>query len=222
MIEHLWDDLLTEQDEQVISKGGFDESGASAVWDSRGFGERPALLVIDVQTKNTGPNEPIIDAIDASPTAMGTLAWQALEHIQRLLAAARNTDVPVIYTRSVPPAYDDPTHPDLDIVEAIAPAEDDPVIDKAYASPFNRTDIISLLTQQRIDTVVVTGGTTSGCVRATVVDAQSHGYSVVVPHECTFDRIDASHRVGLLDMWMKYAEVLDRDEVERYFAESAD
>jgi nicotinamidase-related amidase len=64
--------------------------------------------------------------------------------------------------------------------------------------------------------VIVVGNSTSGCVRATTVDAQQHGFDVIVPQECIFDRIEASHKIGLLDMWMKYAEVQEREEVEAY------
>jgi nicotinamidase-related amidase len=218
MTEHVWDDLLTEQDRTVISQGGFDTTGASAAWESRGLGDKPVLMVIDVQKKNAGPNEPIVDAMQesGSATAMGKIAWDAVEHIERLLAVARANDVPVIYTRSVPPAYDDPDNPELDIVEPIAPEEDDPVLDKSYASPFYRTDILTRLVDQGIDTVITTGGSTSGCIRATVVDAQSHGFNVVVPQEAVFDRIRTSHLTGLLDIWMKYGEVMERREVEEY------
>lgn len=218
MIENIWDGLLTQQDREVISQGGFDESGASAAWESRGLGDNPVVMVIDIQKKNAGPNESIVDAMEASgsATAMGEIAWDAVEHIQELLSVARSNDVPVIYTRSVPPAYDDPDHPDLDIVDPIVPEEGDPVLDKSYASPFYRTDILTRLISNDIDTVITVGGSTSGCIRATVVDAQSHGFNVVVPQECVFDRIEASHLVGLLDIWMKYGEVMERTEVEEY------
>lgn len=218
MTEHVWDSLLTQQDRDVISKGGFDESGAAAAWESRGLGDNPVLLVIDIQKKNAGPNKPIVEAMEASDsaTAMGEIAWKAVENIQELLTVARENNVPVIYTRSVPPAYDDPTHPDLDIVDPISPMEGDLVLDKSYASPFYRTDILTRLISDDVDTVITVGGSTSGCIRATVVDAQSHGFNVIVPQECVFDRIEASHLVGLLDIWMKYGEVMERSEVEEY------
>jgi nicotinamidase-related amidase len=121
-----------------------------------------------------------------------------------------------LYTRVVPSSYDDPDHEDLDIVDPVAPEPDDAVIDKSYASAFYGTDLLSRLVRGDHDSVIVVGNSTSGCVRATTVDAQQHGFDVIVPQECIFDRIEASHKIGLLDMWMKYAEVQEREEVEAY------
>jgi nicotinamidase-related amidase len=121
-----------------------------------------------------------------------------------------------MYTRVVPSSYDDPDHPDLDIVEPVAPKEGEVVIDKSYASAFYGTDLLSRLVRGGHDSVIVVGNSTSGCVRATSIDAQQNGFDVLLPQECLFDRIEASHKVALLDLWMKYAEVLEREEVEAY------
>jgi nicotinamidase-related amidase len=215
MTRHVWDHLLEEDDRTVIQKGGFADSGAQ-VWESRGTGENPLVLVVDVQNKGVGKPGPITEAIEAHPLAMGDIALEAVKEVEQLLGVARDAGVPVMYTRSTPPSYDYKNHEDLQIVEQIAPRGDEVVLEKSRASPFYRTDILTRLTERGIDTVVIVGTTTSGCVRASAVDAQSAGFDVIVPQECVFDRIKASHEVGLLDMWMKYGEVVEREEAETF------
>ena len=221
MTEHIWDDLLTERDRQVIEKAGYDETGASS-WDSRGLGTDPLVLVIDVQRLVVGKDEPILDAIEEYRTAMGEVAWDAIEEIEPFLEFAREHGLPVAYTRVVPTSYDDPDHEDLDIVEPVAPEPGETVIDKSYASAFYGTDLLSRLVRGGHDSVIIVGNSTSGCVRATSIDAQQNGFDVILPQECLFDRIEASHKIALLDLWMKYAEVLERGEVEAYVEEIAE
>ena len=221
MTEHVWDDLLTERDRQVISKAGYDESGASS-WDSRGLGTDPLVLVIDMQRLVVGEDEPILDAIEEYRTAMGAVAWDAIGEIEPFLDFARERGLPVAYTRVIPSSYDNPDHEDLAIVEPIAPEPGDTVIDKSYASAFYGTDLLSRLVRGGHDSVIVVGNSTSGCVRATTIDAQQNGFEVILPQECLFDRIEASHKIALLDLWMKYAEVLERTEVEAYVEEVAE
>jgi len=215
MTERIWEDLLSEQDKEVIAKAGYDEKGASS-WESRSLGDNPAVLTIDVQRLVVGEDVPILEAIEEYRTAMGDIAWEAIDHIESFLYFARERDIPVMYTRVVPSSYDDPDHPDLDIVDPVAPTEEDDVIDKSYASAFYGTDLLSRLIRKDVDTVIIVGDSTSGCVRATAVDAQQHGFDVLLPQECIFDRIQASHKIGLLDLWMKYAEVLETKEVKEY------
>lgn len=218
MTERIWDDLLSEQDKQVIEKAGYDKEGASS-WESRGLGENPMILVIDMQELIVGDDVPILQAVEKHRTAMGEIAWRAIDHMAPFLGFARDNGIPITYTKVVPSSYEDATHPDLDIVEPVAPTEEDTVIEKSYASAFYGTDLLSRLIRQEIDTVVIVGNSTSGCVRATAVDAQSNGFNVVLAQECIFDRIQASHKIGLLDLWMKYAEVLEVDEVKTYLGE---
>ena len=215
MVDRIWEDLLSERDKRVIEKAGYDEGGASS-WDSRGLGENPLVLVIDVQRLTVGEDVPILEAIEEYRTAMGEIAWSAVDRIAPFLEVARGNDVPVAYTRVVPSSYDDPDHEDLAIVDEIAPRDGESVIDKTYASAFYGTDLLSRLVGDGVDTLVIVGNSTSGCVRATTVDAQQHGFNVVLPQECLFDRIEASHKIGLLDLWMKYAEVLETDAAEEY------
>lgn len=202
----IWDDILTERDKQVIEKAGYGKKGAAS-WESRGLGTKPMVMVIDMQELIVGRNVPILEAINDYRTAMGDVAWAAIEHIAPFLEQARMAEVPIIYTRVIPRGYsaDDAA---VQIVEPVAPQEGDLVVDKNYASAFYGTALLTYLVQQRADTIIIVGNSTSGCVRATAVDAKQHGYSVVIPEECIFDRIEASHKVGLLDLWMKYAEVI--------------
>src|SRR5699024_8255676 len=106
------------------------------------------------------------DAIEDYRTAMGTVAWDAIEAIEPFLDFAREQGLPVAYTRVVPSSYDDPNHEDLAIVEPIAPEPGDTVIDKSYASAFYGTDLLSRLVRGGHDSVIVVGNSTSGCVRA--------------------------------------------------------
>lgn len=218
MTTPIWKDLLSEQDKQVITKAGYDTKGASS-WESRGLGENPLVLVIDMQRLVVGDDVPILKAIEDYRTAMGDIAWEAIDHIGPFLKFVRERGLRVAYTRVIPSSYDDPDHEDLDIVEPVAPKEGEPVLDKSYASAFYGTDLLSRLVRGGHDSVIIVGNSTSGCVRATTIDAQQNGFDVILPQQCLFDRIEASHKIGLLDLWMKYAEVMEREEVEEYVEE---
>ena len=211
---HVWDDILSEQDRAVIEKAGYSKRGAAS-WESRGLGQRPVMLVIDMQELSCGPNVPILQAIEVHRTAMGEIAWAAVERIRPLLASARQAGAPVVYTRVIPRGCG-PNDRAVQIVQDLAPEDNDLVIDKSYASAFFGTALLSQLVRRGADTVVVVGNSTSGCVRATAIDAQQNGFSVVVPEECVFDRIQASHKASLLDLWMKYAQVMPTDQVTDY------
>lgn len=210
----LWNDHLSEQDKAIIRAAGYDQQGAAS-WDSRSLGRRPALLIIDMQHLLVGPDRPILEAIDQYRTAMGRRAWRAVPAIQTLLAASRSAQAPVFYTRVLPDHYD-ASDEAVQIVAALAPRDGDVVIDKSYSSAFYGTDLMTRLVQKGIDTLILAGNSTSGCVRATAVDARQHGFHPLVPVECVFDRIEASHRISLLDLWMKYAVVQPFEEVLSY------
>lgn len=215
MVERVWEDLLTERDQRVIEAAGYDEQGASS-WESRELGENPVVLVIDMQRLIVGEDVPILEAIKEYRTAMGEIAWNAIDDIAEFLDFVRSEDVPVMYTRLVPASYDDPGHEDLDIVDPVAPVPGETIIDKTYASCFYGSDLCSRLIRNGHDSIIIIGNSTSGCVRATVVDAQQNGFDVVLPQECLFDRIEASHKIALLDMWMKYGQVMGVDDVRTY------
>ena len=179
-----------------------------------GFGERPALLVVDLNVAFTNPESPLACDLDA---VVGAVA--------RLLDEARRAGVPVVYTTV---AYDEGARrtaaafidkiPALLTLEAgsrwveidsrIAPRQDEPVLTKLFASAFFGTALSSLLATEGCDSLIITGASTSGCVRATAVDAIQHGYPPVVPREAVGDRNPAAHEANLYDIDAKYGDVV--------------
>jgi nicotinamidase-related amidase len=147
---------------------------------------------------------------------------------------ARRKNIPVVYTTGYGPEenYESKRRPwknhrheedqtdtfsqRMEIVKEIEPQPSDIVIRKQKPSGFFGTPLHSVLNDYAVDTLIVTGGSTSGCVRATVIDAFSYNYYVAVVEEGTFDRIQISHKANLLDMNIKYADVMKAGEVERY------
>jgi maleamate amidohydrolase len=235
MSERVWDKFLTERDKAVFAAGGF---GARA-----GFGKRPALLVIDVNWAFCGERpEPILQSIKRWRTSCGEEAWVALPYIKALIDKAHAKRLPVIYTTgegrpdkwdrgswswkssradetggAAPAGTNAPPLDGNEIVAPIAPAPQDIVIRKQKPSGFFGSNLASYLTLLGCDSVVVTGTTTSGCVRATAVDAFSLNYRVILAEEGCFDRSEASHAISLCDMHAKYADVVPTAEVVAYF-----
>jgi maleamate amidohydrolase len=229
MTERIWDKFLTERDKAVFAAGGF---GARA-----GFGKRPALLIIDVNWAFCGErSEPILQSIKRWRTSCGEAAWEALEYIKLLIDAAHAKGLPVIYTtgerrpdnwdagswrwkstRGEEPSQSDNDVDGNEIVAMIAPGPKDIVIRKQKPSGFFGTSLASFLTLLGCDSVIIVGTTTSGCVRATVVDAFSLNYRVILAEEGCFDRSQASHAVSLCDMHAKYADVVPTVEILSYF-----
>lgn len=207
-------ETLSERDRRIIRESGYDENGASS-WDSRSVGDSPAVVVIDMQRFIVGDDEPILDAIEDHQLAIGEDAWDAIDHIEPFLETARSNEVPVLYTRIVPDETDLSADA-LEIVDPLAPDESEPVIEKSYTSSFFGTDLSSRLVRHGVDTVVLVGNVTSGCVRATAIDAVQYGFDVVLPRECVFDRLEMSHRIALLEIWMKYGNVTSQERVESY------
>ena len=219
--------------EQAIPQGDRDVHAAAGYGKPLGLGERPAVLVIDVSYRFLGRRpESILRSVALWPKSSGERGWAALPHMQALIAAARRTGVAVIYTtgqHGIPPGPqgeksrrdgEAPRAPDeLAIVEAVAPAPADLVISKPSASAFFGTGLVAYLAQRRLDTLLVAGCTTSGCVRATVVDAAAYGLRVGVVEECVFDRFEISHNVALFDLNAKYADVITLADARRYLAE---
>src|SRR6266850_489681 len=190
-----------------------------------GFGARPAVLVVDMTRAFTEDRFPL------GCTAAGVPCAAA---IRTLLDAARPLGVPVLYTRYDAFAADAQwgrwldkgtgAEPDSlmrgpeahEIADAVKPAAADIVITKSKPSAFFGTPLASMLTYLGVDTLIVTGMVTSGCVRATVIDAFSYNYIVVVPEECVADRGVLPHKVNLFDIQMKYGDVLPLDDVIAY------
>jgi len=230
MNERIWDKFLTERDKAVFAAGGF---GARA-----GFGKRPALLVIDVSWAFCGERpEPILESIKHWRNSCGAESWEAVAHIKTLIDAAHAKSLPVIYTTGERRSDNwdagswrwKSTRGDEaggapgggvdgnEIVTMIAPGQRDIVVKKQKPSGFFGTNLPSYLTLLGCDSVIVVRTTTSGCVRATVVDAFSLNYRVIVAEEGCFDRSEASHAVSLCDMHAKYADVVPTAEVLSYF-----
>ncbi|HXP82762.1 MAG TPA: isochorismatase family protein [Verrucomicrobiae bacterium] len=221
----IWDMFLTERDKAVFSAGGF---GARM-----GFGKRPAILVVDVNYAFCGDKpEPILESIKRWPTSCGEEAWGGVRVIKRLIEAARAKGLPVIYTtnKKRPDKWDNGswswkntrqnerlrTQTNLDpnaVVDEIAPGPRDILIQKQKPSAFYATPLQSYLTLLGCDSLLVAGATTSGCVRASVLDAFSSNYRVVVVEDGCFDRSQASHAVSLCDMHAKYADIVESAEV---------
>jgi maleamate amidohydrolase len=221
----IWDKFLTDRDKAVFSAGGF---GARM-----GFGKRPALLVVDVNYAFCGDKpEPILESIKRWPTSCGEEAWEGVRVIKGLIEGARAKGLPVIYTTNKrrPDKWDNGswswkntrqnerlrTQTNLDpnaIVEEIAPGPRDILIQKQKPSAFYGTPLQSYLTLLCCDSLLVTGATTSGCVRASVLDAFSGNYRVTVVEDACFDRSQASHAMSLCDMHAKYADIVESAEV---------
>lgn len=195
-----------------------------------GFGARPALLVVDVTWGFCGddPSAGVLEAVETYPHACGRSAWEALPQVRSLVDAARRREIPVYFTRSAPPErrpghltrWDDKnrrqrTDPAraFEIVPDSGFRPGDTVLEKECPSAFFGTPLLRWLIGHGADSVIVCGTTTSGCVRATVVDAFSNDLKVAVVLDATFDRVVASHRMSLFDMGLKYADVIAAREV---------
>jgi maleamate amidohydrolase len=192
-----------------------------------GFGERPALVVVDMNVGFTDPASPLACPLDGVVAA-----------VQELLRESRAAGFPTIYTTV---AYDEGAKrtaaafiekvPALLTLEAgsrwveidprIAPQAGEPVLTKLFASAFFGTPLSSLLAAAGCDTLVVTGASTSGCVRATAVDALQHGYRPIVPREAVGDRNPSAHEASLDDIEAKYGDVVSLEDALGHLEELA-
>jgi len=215
-----WQGVVTEEDLAIYRAAGFGKRIQAQI--------RPVLLVIDVQYRSIGHERlPILESIQREyPTSCGEYGWRALPQIARLIDAFRLRKLPVIFPHVAfkerhdgqrfadkAPAIMDIPRRGYEMVKECAPQPGDILMPKHHASAFFGTPLVSYLTAQDANCVVVTGTTTSGCVRASAVDASSYGYHVIVPHDAVFDRSQTSHAVNLFDMDSKYADVMSTEEV---------
>lgn len=214
MTVRAWDAHLTDRDREVFRRSGHGQR--------QGFGTRPAVLVVDVTYAFVGDRpEPILSSIERWHQSAGEDGWRAVAHIRTLLDAARAVRVPIVYTAGVDGAdsgrwsdknarrAENDARPERNtIVPDIAPCPGDLVIRKEKPSAFFGTALAAHLVRLGVDSLLVTGGTTSGCVRASAVDAFSYNYRVAVVEECVFDRGEASHAMSLFDLQQKYADVV--------------
>ena len=186
-------------------------------------GDNPAVLAIDLYNKAyLGGNRPVREVDREFSGSCGEHAWKALPPTQKLFAAARRAQVPILYTtRHVDTDGVQSTHRNIvrgrddvyEIKAELAPEPDEVVIYKERASAFFGTPLIARLQQQRINSLIICGESTSGCVRASTVDAFSYGFHHVVVEECTYDRSTLSHKVNLFDLHHKYADVMHIEDV---------
>jgi nicotinamidase-related amidase len=174
-----------------------------------------ALLVVDVTNAFLGPNLPTLDAARQLRTACGEPAWESLGATRALLDAFHAASRPVIYTKAFSEAHlGGPTigaaeaGKGNEIADDIAPVDGDVVIEKARASAFFGTPLASYLVRAGVRGVLVVGGSTSGCVRASVLDASSLGFAVAIASDGCFDRSQLSHAVALFELDVKYGAVL--------------
>ena len=215
--DHCWKDVIPEADIKLY-----------AGWRRETFvGPNPALLAIDLYdlVYRGGPHSPY-ELNDEFPGTCGIHAHQAIAPTKRLFAAARNAGIPVFYctqeTRpnNRPPGAvstrrrrPTPGGNPYAIYHEFPPQERDIVIWKQRASAFSGTPLFSHLSLLGVRSLIVCGESTSGCVRASVVDAYSNGFHVTIVEECTYDRAPLTHKVNLFDMHHKYADVMHVEEV---------
>lgn len=217
----VWDRFLTDQDRAHVARRPVRRSG---------LGATPALVLVDLYRSVFGERpQPLLESIREWPASCGLAGWNALPHIQEALAIARSAGIVVVHITSrgdlphwrrapdgsgtlSPAAGPDP----FEIIPEVAPAAGEPVLRKAAPSAFWGTPLLGYLNQRRVDTVLVVGEATSGCVRATVVDAASNRFRVAVIEECVFDRHEAAHAINLFDMDQKYADVVSLADAVAY------
>jgi nicotinamidase-related amidase len=197
------------------------------------------LLLIDLYRWVFGDEpEPLLEGIKTWPGYCGPAGWDAIPHIQTLLKAARDARVPVVHMTGLDhsgvdgwssqrdsqrPAELSPEARDrrnrrYDIIEEVAPIDGEAVLRKSSPSAFWGTPLVGHLNRLGVDTIITCGESTSGCVRASVVDGCTNRYRMMVVEECVFDRHEAPHAVNLFDMNQKYADVLPLAEVLEYMA----
>jgi maleamate amidohydrolase len=189
-------------------------------------GPNPALLAIDLyELAYQGGALPVAEVTKTYPSSCGAFAWDAIAPTQRLFAASRAAGIPVFYSTS-------DTRPDnggnikatnrrkaavdpavYTIKSEFKPQPGDTVITKMRASAFFGTPLIAQLVQRGVQSVIICGESTSGCVRATAVEAYSYGLHVTLVEQCCFDRNLLAHKFNLFDLHHKYADVLDIDSV---------
>jgi len=214
-----WDGIIPDADQQIYQRAGF---GRPSPW-----GTRAALIVIDVQYRSVGTQRlPIAQSMDEFATSCGDAGWRAIDALVPLIARFRSAGLPILYpfvapkeafdggrlAEKVPALMTIPRH-GYDIVKEVAPEPQDVRIPKRHSSAFFGTPLLSYLLDRRVDTVVLAGTTTSGCIRCAAVDAFSYNFSVFVPHDCVFDRSPFSHAVSLYEMAQKYANVVTAADV---------
>ncbi|WP_340301280.1 isochorismatase family protein [Roseobacter sp. HKCCD5988] len=215
-----WDQVITDDEKKRYKEAGFGGQGS--------IGKRPALLIIDVQYRTIGTTpKPYWEAIKEYPTSCGDVGWSAVENIKRLVSLFRDRGFPILYPHVAPknlatdggrlaekiPSIMGIDSKGYEFVEEIAPISGDILLPKKHPSAFFGTPLVSHLIDLNVDTLVVTGCTTSGCIRSSVTDAFAYNFKALVPDDAVYDRSPTSHAVNLWDMNAKYADVHTSSEI---------
>jgi isochorismate hydrolase len=214
---HCWRDVVPEADMKLY-----------ACYARETFvGPNPAVLAIDLyKLVYAGGAHSPYELNDAFPNSCGVYAHNAIEPTRRLFAGARRAGLPIFYCTQDVRKNDRPSgamstrrqnvrqrREDYEIFDAFTPEAQDVVIYKQRASAFQGTPLLSHLNLLGIRSLILFGESTSGCVRASAVDAYSNGFHVTLVEECTFDRAELTHKVNLFDLHHKYVDVMHVDEV---------
>jgi maleamate amidohydrolase len=195
-------------------------------------GPAAALIAIDLyESVYRGGDKPMAELIETHPTSCGSNAWAAIKPTQRLFSAARRAGLPIFYSTSesrlesapskvkptrTPGSIHDPQK--YEIRSEFKPQPGDVVITKQRASAFFGTPLVAHLNNLGVRSVIMCGESTSGCLRASAVDAFSYGYHVSLVEECCFDRVDISHKINLFDLHHKYCDVMHLEDVINHLA----
>ncbi len=213
--DHCWRGFVDEETEEIYSHYKRDVF----------VGENPAVLMVDVyKASYEGGQQRVIDVIKEHPSSCGERAWAMVEPAKQLLEASRAAGIPITYCtgdtrsssnkgRATNRQVLNEHNESYDILEELAPEDGELVVYKQRASAFYGTPLMSHLTQMGIQSLIMGGGTTSGCLRAAVQDAKANGFHVTLVEECCYDRTEMNHMVNLFDMHHKYADVMHLDEV---------
>ena len=204
--------------EQTLAQQHYEKVGIGR---RMGFGKRPCILVVDFQKGLTSPKYPLGANLDKEIAAT-----------RELLDVARQKKVPIIFTRTV---YDDSGTDGLryvdkipsllslrkgtfmgEIDERLEPRPTESIVEKQYQSAFFGTPVLSILNSLHVDTAIICGCVTSGCIRATVIDSMQLGYYTIIPRQCVGDRASGPHESNLFDLDTKIADVVDKEEVIEY------
>jgi len=188
-----------------------------------GFGQRPALLIVDMYRGATDPKSPLYTELSS-----------VIEAIKQILSVARDKGIPVVYstTQYEKGCSDAGLRPKKitnirifeegtgysEIDDRLKPLADEPIIRKKTASAFFGTPLTSVLVSKGVDTVIITGEATSGCVRAAAIDSFAYNFHTIVVREAVGDREASAHAQNLYDMDMKYADVVSLKEVLNYLS----
>jgi len=214
MSKQPWDGIVPRETQELYDHAGFGHHTP--------IGRTVALAVIDVQYATTGEAPtPLPQALDYHPMNCGSSAWDAIGNIRKLVEIFRSMGRPIVYPYVAPRKIRDanrrmpmarvfnPRH--WEIVESVAPVEGELTIPKTGPSAFTGTPLVGNLIKLGVDTLILTGNTTSGCIRASAIDAYAFGFKVVVVADAVYDRSPISHAVNLFDIHSKYAEVMAVD-----------